>query len=280
AFFARVVRELTRRFFDGASHNRDTDFFVGFEVLDVVERFLRPQECNTAAWDDAFFNRRTRGVQRIFDARLFLFHLGLRRSADVDDCNAAREFREALLELLTIVIAGRLFNLTTDLCDAALDIGFFAFAFDNGGVLLVDGNALGPAEVFELDVLELDAEIFADQTPAGQHRDVFQHRLATIAEAGRFHRTDLQCAAQFVHDQSRECFAFHILSNNEERTAGLGHFLEQRKQVLQARDFLLINEDVRTFEYGLHRLRVRDEVRRQITFVELHALDYFQRGLD
>src|SRR4029077_11912764 len=129
----------------------------------------------TAARDDAFLNRRTRGVQRIFDARFLLFHLSLGRSADVDDCNATSEFRESLLKLLTVVIAGRLFNLTTDLSDAALDIGFFAFAFDNGGVLLVDGNALGPAEVFELNVLELDAEIFADQTPAGQHRDIFQH---------------------------------------------------------------------------------------------------------
>src|SRR5207245_1010667 len=82
---------------------------------------------------------------------------------------------------------------------------------------------------------------FADQTPAGQYGDVFQHRLATIAEAGCFHRADLQCAAQFVHDQSCQCFAFHILRDDEERTAGFRNFLEQRKQVLQARDFLLVN---------------------------------------
>src|SRR4029434_3790882 len=120
------------------------------------------------------------------------------RSADVDDCNTAREFREALLQFLAIVIAGRLFNLTTDLGDAALDIVLLAFAFDNGGVFLVDGDALGFAELLELDVLKLDAEVFGDATPAGEHRDVFQHRLATIAEAGSFHRADLQCAAHSV----------------------------------------------------------------------------------
>src|SRR5581483_2979441 len=97
-------------------------------------------------------------------------------------CNTAGEFRQALLQFLAIVIAGRLFNLTTDLGDAALDVGLFAFTFDNGGVFLVDRDALGPAEVFELDVLELDTEVFADQSAAGEHRDVFQHRLATIAE--------------------------------------------------------------------------------------------------
>src|SRR5207244_10801915 len=137
-------------------------------------------------------DRRTPGVQRIFDASFLLFHLRRGRSADVDDRNTAGEFRQALLQFLAIVITGRLFNLTTDLCDAALDIGFFAFAFHNGGVLLVNGDAFGTAEVFELDVLELDAEVFADQTPAGQHGDVFEHRLTTLAEAGRFHRADLQ----------------------------------------------------------------------------------------
>src|SRR5207249_693529 len=159
-------------------------------------------ECDTATRDDAFFDCRTRSVQRIFYPSFLLFHLGLGRSADVDDRHTAREFGETLLEFFAIVIAGRFFNLTPDLGDATLDIDLLAFAFDNGGVLLVDRGALGPAEVFELHVLELDAEIFRDATTTGQHRNVFQHRLATIAEAGRLDRADLQCAAQFVHDQS------------------------------------------------------------------------------
>src|SRR5213079_2352277 len=189
--------------------------FIAFEVLDVIERFLRAQQRDTAAWDDAFLNRRTRGVQRVFDPSFLLFHLGLSRSADVDDCDTACEFRQALLQFLAIVITGRLFNLTTDLCDAALDIGFFAFAFDNGGIFLVDGDTLGSAHVFKLDT-----EVFADESAASQHRDVFQHRLATIAEAGSFDRADLQRATQFVYDQSRQRFAFHVLSNDEERPAG------------------------------------------------------------
>src|SRR5438094_6392311 len=203
AFCASVIGKLTRRFLNGAAHDLHADFLVGLKVLHVIERFLRAQECNTAAWDDAFFNRRTRGVQRIFDASFLLFHLGLGRSADVDDRNTAGEFRQALLQFLAIVIAGRLFNLTTDLCDAALDIGFFAFPFNNRGVFLVDGDTLGSAHVIELDVLKLDTEVFADQSAAGEHRYVFQHRLATIAEARGFDRADLQRAAQFVYDQSR-----------------------------------------------------------------------------
>ena len=118
------------------------------------------------------------------------------------------------------------------------------------------------------------------QLAAGEHRDVFQHRLATIAEARGFDRANLQRAAQFVHDERRERFAFDVFSNDQQRPAGFRDFLEHREHVLQARDFLLVNEDVGVFENGFHRLRVGHEIRREITFVELHAFDHFERGFD
>src|SRR5207237_10222572 len=191
AFRAGVVGQLPHRLFDRASHDLDADFFISVEASHSFERFLRSNKRDTATRDDAFLDCRTRRVQRVFDARLFLFHLGLGRCADVDDGHTARKFRETLLEFLAIVIAGRLFNLPTDLSDPALDVGVFARTFDDGGVFLVDGHTLGLAQVFELDVLELDPEVFADHFPTGQHRDVFQHRLATIAEARGFDRADL-----------------------------------------------------------------------------------------
>src|SRR4029077_169145 len=125
------VRELTRWLFDRAPHDLHADFLVRVEAPDVVEHFLRTDKCDTAAWDDAFLDRRTRGGQRVFHPRLLLFHLGLGGCADVDDGNATREFRKSLLQFLAIIIAGRLFNLTTDLGDAALDIGALARTFDN-----------------------------------------------------------------------------------------------------------------------------------------------------
>ena len=51
------------------------------------------------------------------------------------------------------------------------------------GVVLVDLDLLGPAQILELDVFELDAEVFEDRPAAGQHRDVFEHGLAAIAVA-------------------------------------------------------------------------------------------------
>src|SRR5207248_6039127 len=120
--------------------------------------------CGTAACGDSFFNRRASSVQRIFYARFLLLHLGLGRRADINDGHAARELGETFLEFFAIVIARRFFDLTTDLRNAAFDIDLLAFAFDNGGVLLFDGGALGPAQIFQLHVLELDADIFRDAT--------------------------------------------------------------------------------------------------------------------
>ena len=62
--------------------------------------------------------------------------------------------------------------------------------------------------------------------------------------------------------------------------ASLRNFLEQREHVLQARDLLLVNEDVRIFEHGFHRFRVGHEVGREIALVELHAFDDVEGGFD
>jgi hypothetical protein len=43
--------------------------------------------------------------------------------------------------------------------------------------------------VFERELLELQAEVFADHRAAGQDGDVAQHGLAAIAETGRLDRT-------------------------------------------------------------------------------------------
>src|SRR4029079_1383436 len=90
--------------------------------LEAVEGRLRADERDAAAGDDAFFNGRARGVERVFDAGLLLLHLGLGRSADLDHRDAADELREALLELLTVVVGRGVLDLRADLRDAALEL--------------------------------------------------------------------------------------------------------------------------------------------------------------
>jgi hypothetical protein len=101
-------------------------------------------------------------VQGVLDAGLLLLHLGLGGGADVDDGHAAGQLGQALLELLAVVVGGGLLDLATDLLRRGPGCRSFAGAIDDGGVVLVDHDALGLAEVGELHVLELDAEVLGD----------------------------------------------------------------------------------------------------------------------
>ena len=73
------------------------------------------QQRDTAAGDDALFDGRLGGVHGVLDAGLLLLHLGLGRGTDVDDGDTADELREALLELLAVVVGGGLLDLVADL---------------------------------------------------------------------------------------------------------------------------------------------------------------------
>ena len=149
------------------------------------------QQGHTASGDDAFFHRSAGGVHRIFDAGLLLLHFGFGGGTDLDDGNAANQLRQPLLQLLAVVVAGGLLDLAADFLHPAFDLAGLALTFDDGGVVLVDGDLLGLAEIADLHVLQLDAQIFRDGFAAGQDRDVLQHGLAAIAEARSLNGRDI-----------------------------------------------------------------------------------------
>ena len=153
-----------------------------------------------------------------------------------------------------------------------------AGAVDDGGVVLVHRDALGAAQVLQTDAFQLDAGLFHDGLAAREDADVFEHRLAAIAEAGSLDGAGVQRAAQLVHDQGSERFAFHFLGDDQQRLAGAGDLLEHRQQVLHVADLLLVDQDVGIFEHALHAVGIADEVGREIAAVELHAFDGLQLG--
>jgi hypothetical protein len=167
-----------------------------------------------------------------------------------------------------------------DLLDAALDGRRGAAALDDRGVVLVDRDLLGLAEVLELDVLELDAQVFRDRTAAGEDRDVLEHGLAAIAEAGRLHGRGLQRATELVDHERGQRFTLDVFRDDQQRTAEARHLLEHGQQVLHRRDLLLVDEDDRVLEDDFHPLRVGHEVGREVAAVELHALDDVERRLE
>src|SRR5580692_9499319 len=279
AFFAGILGDLAQRFLDGASYNVHANLLIALE-FQLVECGDAASQSHSATGDNAFLDCGAGCMHGIFDASLLLFHFGLGRSANLDHSHATYQLRQPLLQLLAVVVAGGLFDLATDFLHPALNVSGLAFAFDDGRVVLVDGDLLGLAEIADLHVLELNTEILSDGLATSEFRDVIQHGLAAIAEAGRLDGGDLQRATQLVHDEGCERFAFDILGDDQQRTAALRNLLEQRKKILHRADLLFVNQDVRILQRGFHALGIGDEIRRQIAAVELHAFDHFELRLE
>ena len=146
-------------------------------------------------------------------------------------------------------------------------------------VVLVDDHLLGTTKVFQRDVFQLDTQRLEDRLAAGQDRDILEHRLAAVTIAGRLDRGATERAPQLVDDQGRQRLPLDVLGNDQERLARLGHALEDRNQVLDHRDLLLVDQDVGVFEDRFHAGGVGDEVRAQVAAVKLHPLDPLDLGL-
>ena len=130
-----------------------------------------------------------------------------------------RQLGEALLQLLAVVVGVGVLDLGLDLVDAALDVVLGAGTLDDGGLVLGDDDLLGPAEQVERDVLELEADLFADDLATGEDGHVLQHRLAALAEAGGLDGGRLERAADLVDDERGEGLALDVLGDDHERAS-------------------------------------------------------------
>jgi len=198
-------RELTRGLFNGAAHNLHADLLVAFESFTLSSAFCARRNA-TRRLGHAFLDGRTRSVQRVLRPSFSLSSRS-RSQHRRDDRQRRPRVSPVLLQFLAIVIAGRLFNLTTDLGDAAWNVGFFAFAFDNGGILLVHCDALCPPMSSSLMFSSLIPRSSLISLPPVSTAMSSSIALRRSPKPGLL-RADLQCAAQFVHDQSRERFTF------------------------------------------------------------------------
>src|SRR5262249_812496 len=138
AVIARVDGDLARRLGDRLADDLDAGLLVVVLAAQPSERLGGAQQRHATARQDAFLDRCTGRVQRVVDAVLALLHLNLGRPADADYRDAARELGETLLQLLAVVVGGRLLDLRLDLVDPALDLRLLADAVDDRGVFFLD----------------------------------------------------------------------------------------------------------------------------------------------
>ena len=68
----------------------------------------------------------------------------------------------------------------------------------------------GAAQQLDGSVLELIAQVAADDGAAGQDGDILQHFLAAVAKAGSLDSNHIQAAAQTVDDEVGQCVALNI----------------------------------------------------------------------
>src|SRR6185369_8584618 len=146
-------------------------------------------------------------------------------------------------------------------------------------VLFVDRHTSCGTQVFKLDVLEFDPEVFTDDLATRKDRNVFQHRLTTITEARRLDRCDVDRATQSVDHEGCEGLAFYILRDNQDWLAQLSDLLKNGKHVSHRRNLLFAEQNDWILEHRFHRFRVSNEVGRKIAAIELHSFDNFQSRL-
>src|SRR5476649_408841 len=275
SFFAGVLHDHAQWLFHRAQHDLDAGVLVWVVAFDG-DVGARAQQGYAAAWHDAFFHGSAGSVQCIFNTGFLFLHFDFGGSANLDHGNAAGQFGHALLQFFTVVVRTGFFDLYAHLLDARFDRFGLAGAVDDDGVFLADFDTLGLAQFGQGDFFQGQADFFSDHLAAGQDSDVFQHGFATVAEAWRFDGAGFQDAADVVDHQGRQCFAFDVFGDDQQRTASLGDLFQYRQQVTDVGDFLVAQQDEWIVQDGDLFLLVVDEVWRQVAAVKLHTFNDVQ----
>ena len=212
------------------------------------------------------------GALRIVDQSLPLLHLSFGDRAHVDLGHAAGEFGESLLEFLAVVVACRLLDFVTDLGHPAVDGRLRAGAAHDRGVLGFDDHLLRSPKIAELHAIEGDSQVLKDRLATGENGQIAEHRLPPVAVAGRLDGDRLNDPTELVDDEGGQRLPLDILGNHDERLTALAHRLEQRHEVLGARDLLLEKQDVWILELADLALSISDKMGREEAAVKLHSL--------
>ena len=250
-------------------------------LVSLPTALLGAQERHAAARHDAFLDRGAGGVERVLDAVLLLLDLDLGGAADADHRDAAGELGQPLLQLLAVVVGGGLLDLRLDLVDARLDVLLLAGAVDDRGLLLLDhapswrGRA-SPSVTFS-SLMPRSSEMSWPPVRMAMSSSIALRRSpkpgALTAATFRPPRSLLTTSVASASPSTSSAMMSSGLPD-------LHHRLEHRQHRLQARELLLVQQDVGVLELGDHLLGVGDEVGREVAAVELHALDDLEFGLE
>src|SRR5690554_7027604 len=260
---------MTQGLFNSALHDLDTGSFVIGFTLQIFQSINGTNVSHTTTGNDTFLNSCTGCAQGIVNTVFLLLHFNFGSCTYVKHGNTAGQLSQTLLKFLTIVIRSSIGNLCLDLRCTGIDGVFRAAAINNGGVLLIDGDFLSGTQHLDGGVFQLQTGFFRNNGSTGQHRQVLQHLFTTIAKTGCLNSSHFQRTAQTIHHQSSQSLTVHVLSNNQEGTTALCGLLQHRKNVLHGTDLLVVNQNERIVQVGLHFLGDRKSTRLNSSHVRI-----------
>src|SRR4029434_8637285 len=117
AVFSRVDRDLTRWPGNRLLDDFNAGSLIIVSAFELLQSLDGPQQRNSAAWEDAFLDRGTGCMHRVFDAVLALLHFDLGRATDAEHGDSPGELGQPLLQLLAVVVRGCFLDLRLDLAE-------------------------------------------------------------------------------------------------------------------------------------------------------------------
>ena len=249
---------------------------IGIITLQVGQNAGCKQQGAATTGNNTLLNGSAGGVQSIIHTVATLFHLSFRGATDANHRHTAGQFGQTLLQFFFVVIRRGVFDLGTDLGAAGVNVAFFAVAIDDGGVVLGDAHFFGCSQHVQCHIFQFDPDVFGNHFTASEDGNVFQHGFATITETRGFHSGHFQTTAQFVHHQCGEGFAFHIFSDNQQRTSTLNHTFQNGQQRLQTAKFFVVQQNERVVQLSDHFFGIGHEVWGQVAAIKLHPFHNIQ----
>ncbi|CAB5132789.1 unannotated protein [freshwater metagenome] len=204
---------------------------------------------------------------------LLFFQLDFSGCANLEDCNAAGQLGETLLQFFAVVIRISVFDFSLDLIDATLNVAIIATTFDQRGLVFGDDHLFGFTQKIKGCGFQLQANFFADDLTTGEDGNVLQHGLAALTKTRSLDSNRLEGATDLVNHQCGKSFSVNIFSDDHQRTTGLHDLFQDWQHVTDGRDLRRHQQDVRVFKNNFHPLRVSHEVGRDIALVETHSFN-------
>ena len=226
--------------------------------------------------NDTFFHSSFSSVEGVFDPQFAVFEFRFRGRTDLNHCHAASKFGNAFLQFFLIVIRVRFFQLPANLANTFFHVRLSFPTCDNCGGVFIDRHFAGSSQHVQIDSVQRQTHFFGNHLTSREHGNVLQHLLAAIAKSRCFDRCCIEDPPSFIHHQGCQGLPFQIFSDNQQGLTRTGHFLQHWHQVLDGANFLIDDQQACILELCHHCFIVGNEVRRDVTAIELHPLDHFQ----